>query len=215
MAIALYKRKGGCMLHYLVTAMLIMVYPGEIMVNGPDGAVCIVLQENDNYVADQGQISINDVLIAVDLRLRLLDEACREYSQPKYDCGRIIREIQFLLNLLPAHFHFTIDPSLYRNGLNIQAGYPMSAGDFAVLIRDLDEEPFSDNKLNLLEIAAASHFLLVEQVEVILEYFVFEDDRIEAVRILHPQILDDENSYRLFNKFVFSNSKQEVAKIIN
>jgi hypothetical protein len=54
----------------------------------------------------------------------------------------------------------------------------------------------------------------VEQAAMILECFVCEDDRVEAVRILYPRILDDENAYRLFDKFVFSSSRAEVVKIL-
>jgi hypothetical protein len=198
----------------VVLFMLINIYPGEVMINGPEGAVSIVLPDQGRVVVDQGHMTIGAVLASVNVRLRLLEELHREHALSPQDCAHLIKEIQFLLSLLPAQFYFSLDPSLYDND-RVQPVCAISMGDFTILVRDLDEEPFSDNKLNLLRIAASSHFFVVEQVETILECFVFEDDRVEAVRILYPQILDDENAYRLFNKFVFSNSKEELAKILH
>ncbi|MBN2621425.1 DUF4476 domain-containing protein [candidate division WOR-3 bacterium] len=197
----------------VVLFMLISVYPGEVMINGPEGAVSIVLPDQGQYIADQGHMTIGAVLASVNVRLHLLEELHREHALSPHDCARLIKEIQFLLTLLPAQFYFSLDPSLYCND-PVQPVYAMSTGDFTILVKDLDEELFSDDRLNLLRITASSHFFLIEQVETILEYFTFEDDRVEAVRILYPQILDDENAYRLFKKFVFSNSKKELAKIL-
>lgn len=196
----------------VVVAMLISVYPGEVMINGPEGAVTIVLQEEGQYMAEQCQMTMGAILASVNARLQLLEELQCDRALSPYDCARLIEEIQFLLALLPAHFYVSLDPSLFPDN-PVQAVYAMSADDFAVLLSDLEDEPFSDNQLSLLRIASSSHFFLVEQVEAILECFAFEDDRVEAVRILYPQILDDENAYRLFNKFVFSGSKEELARI--
>lgn len=197
----------------VVLTMLISLYPGEVMINGPDGAVSIILQNDRQFIAEQGQMTIGAILASVNVRLRLLEELHRDHALSQHDCARLIEEVQFLLTLLPAQFCFSLDPSLYHDDL-IQPVYAMSMGDFAILVKDLDQEPFSDNRLSLLRIAASSHFFLVEQVEALLECFAFEDDRVEAVRILYPQILDDEKAFRLFNKFAFSTSKKEVAKIL-
>lgn len=213
--VALYRGKGGRMWTGLLLTILIQVYPGEVLINGPDGRISVVLDDQGPFIIDQGQLTIGAILASIDLRLEILEERYSEDTYAKIDHIRIIKEIRFLHSLLPAQFYISLDPELYYNDPLIQPSNPMSTFDFAVLIEDLDEEPFSDNKLSLIRIAASSHFFLVEQVENILEYFVFEDDRIEAVRILYPQILDDENSYRLFDKFVFSNSKEELTIILH
>jgi hypothetical protein len=197
----------------VVLNVLVCVYPGEVIINGPNGAVNIILQEEEQGMANQGQITINAIVTSINVRLKMLGELQREQALTPHDCMRLIEEIQFLLKLLPMHFYFPLDPSLFDDILE-QSACPMSTADFSILTKDLDEEPFSMNKLKILKVAVLSNFFLVEQVETLLECFAFEDDRVEAVRILYPQILDDENAYRLFNKFMFSNSKEELTKIL-
>ena len=184
------------------------------MINSPDGAICVIVEQEDDLMIDQGQVTVFAILRSVRARLEILEESYGGQLLSCNDHNRIIREIEFLLSLLPAQVCVTLDAPLYHHAQVIEPVHPMSMEDCAVLVNDLEEEPFSDNQLSMLRIAASSAFFLVEQVAMILECFAFEDDRVEAVRILYPRILDDDNAYRLFDKFVFSRSKSEVAKIL-
>lgn len=199
----------------VLLTILIQIYPGEVTINGPEGLVRIVVYEQNQYIVDQGQMTIGTILASINLRLELLEDMYEAQTLEGFDHRQIFKEIQFLLSLLPPQFYITLSPDVYQADPVAESINPMSAYDCAVLLEDLEEEPFSDNQLKIIRVTASSYFFLVSQVEKILECFVFEDDRIEAVRILYPQILDLENSYRLFDKFMFSHSKEELAIILH
>ena len=64
------------------------------------------------------------------------------------------------------------------------------------------------------ESAAASQYFLVPQVLKLLSRFTFSGDRLAAMRVLWPRVLDRENAYQLYGAFSFYNEKDELRKII-
>jgi len=55
---------------------------------------------------------------------------------------------------------------------------------------------------------------LVSQTKALLEQFSFSNDKLEAVRILWPRVLDRNNSFLLYEAFPFSSDKEKLRKII-
>ncbi|HYI01589.1 DUF4476 domain-containing protein [Hyalangium sp.] len=92
--------------------------------------------------------------------------------------------------------------------------YPISEDQLQSLIRAVNKESFGDGKLRVLEAAASSQHFLVPQVTKILQRFSFGEDKLDAVRVLWPRVLDRENSFQLYQLFSFQNEKDQLKQII-
>ncbi|MCS7052840.1 MAG: DUF4476 domain-containing protein [Ignavibacterium sp.] len=91
----------------------------------------------------------------------------------------------------------------------------MSEQDFKQLVSDLKNESFTEDKLTIIELVSNSNNFTVSQVYQILETIDFSEDRIEAIELLYPSIVDKYNSYRLLSLFNNSTDKQTVRNIIS
>lgn len=91
---------------------------------------------------------------------------------------------------------------------------PIADGRLRRLTEALAREPFPREKLTVLREAAAHDNFLVGQTRALLEQFSFANDRLEAVRILWPRVLDRNNSFQLYEAFQFSSDKQKLRQII-
>lgn len=91
----------------------------------------------------------------------------------------------------------------------------MSEQDFKQLVSDLKNESFTEDKLTIIELVSNSNNFTVSQVYQILETIDFSEDRIEAIELLYPSVVDKYNSYRLLSLFNNSTDKQTVRNIIS
>lgn len=92
--------------------------------------------------------------------------------------------------------------------------YPISEPQLQNLMQAIQKESFGDGKLRVLEAAAPTQYFLVPQVQKILQKFSFGEDKLDAVRLLWPRVLDRENSYQLYQSFSFPAEKDELKNII-
>lgn len=92
--------------------------------------------------------------------------------------------------------------------------YPIAENQLQNLIQAINKESFGDAKLRVLEVAAPSQYFLVSQVTKILQRFSFGDDKLDAVRVLWPRVLDRENAYQLYQSFTFQGEKDQLRQII-
>lgn len=93
--------------------------------------------------------------------------------------------------------------------------YVMADNDFRMLLSDLKSQSFTEEKLSIIELAALSNNFTVAQVYQIIETIDFSQDRIEAIELLYPSIVDKYNSYRLLSLFDNSIDKQTVRNFIS
>jgi len=92
--------------------------------------------------------------------------------------------------------------------------YVMSDYDFKFLMSDLKSESFTEDKLSIIEMVSSSNYFTVSQVFQIVETIDFSNDRIEAIKLLFPAVVDKYNSYRLLSLFNNSIDKNTVRNII-
>lgn len=92
--------------------------------------------------------------------------------------------------------------------------YPITEDQLQQLSKAIKRESFGDGKLRVLGAAAQQQYFLVPQVLKLLERFTFSEDRLNAMRVLWPRVLDRENAYQLYGAFKFSNEKDELRQII-
>lgn len=92
--------------------------------------------------------------------------------------------------------------------------YVMSDFDFKILLNDIKNESFSEDKLSLIEVVSINNHFTVSQVYQLIETIDFSADRIEAFKLLFPSVVDKYNSYRILTLFNNSDDKQTVRNII-
>ncbi len=91
---------------------------------------------------------------------------------------------------------------------------PMSEERFASLLGQLDAESFSDDKLDILHTSFKDNYFSVSQVSLIMDRFDMDDNKVQAVAILYPHIVDRENCFKLLTKVTFGDSKDRLKEII-
>ena len=92
---------------------------------------------------------------------------------------------------------------------------PISESMLRSLLGAIRNEPFSDDQLSVLAEAVPSQYFLVAQAQQILRSFSFSSDRIKAMRLLRPRLLDLENGFKLYESFEYSNDKDELKRILS
>jgi hypothetical protein len=93
--------------------------------------------------------------------------------------------------------------------------YPIAEDQLQNLLRAVSKEPFGDGKLRVLELAAPSQYFTVAQVQRILQKFSFGEDKLKAVQVLWPRVLDRQNAYQLEQSFAHSSEKEQLRRILN
>lgn len=90
-----------------------------------------------------------------------------------------------------------------------------SDSDLSSLIAAIQGESFSSSQLRVLADAAQGRCFLVAQVAEILPLFTFEDDRVKALQLLKPGIVDRQNAFRIYSLFTFEASKEQARHIMS
>ena len=91
---------------------------------------------------------------------------------------------------------------------------PITEAMLRSLVLAVRNEPFAEDQLDVLAQAAPTQYFLVNQTQQLLRVFTFSKDRLKAMRLLRPRLLDMENSYKLYESFEFSNDKEELKRIL-
>ena len=91
---------------------------------------------------------------------------------------------------------------------------PLSAEDFAKLMKSLKSESFDEGKASFVVLFAQKGRLTCEQAREILKAFSFDDDRVKSAVLLYPRVTDPENFFKVLDVFSFSSSKEEVRRKI-
>lgn len=96
----------------------------------------------------------------------------------------------------------------------VPVAHPMNPQRFQALLSAIDNEGFSQNKLQVLEQAASGEYFLVEQTKQVIGKLPFSADKLHALEVLAPRILDRKNSFTLFEAFTFSSDKDQARAIL-
>ena len=91
----------------------------------------------------------------------------------------------------------------------------MPEGEFSSLMDRINGESFGDDKLRVLSTAAKNYRFKVSQITRLISTFTFSEDKIEALRISYPEVVDPQNNFKILDAFTFSDDKKEADAIIN
>lgn len=89
----------------------------------------------------------------------------------------------------------------------------MGPQDFGRLAAAVDGESFSDDQLDLIRTAANHSWFNIDQTVALLEHLSFSSDKLKALEILRPRIVDPQNSHQLNEAFTFSSDKEAAQEM--
>lgn len=90
----------------------------------------------------------------------------------------------------------------------------MSVDVFADFYRRMKDEPFSDGKNRLLTTALASAAFTSAQCERLIDLYTFDDDKVEFLKLIYPNVVDKEAFFRVIDKLTFLSSRDKVRDFI-
>jgi F0F1-type ATP synthase membrane subunit b/b' len=90
----------------------------------------------------------------------------------------------------------------------------MSPAEFATLRAAINREAFSNGKVGVLQTAAGSSYFTCAQAGVILDLFAFSNDKISALQIMAPRLVDRANAFSLYGHFAFEADKTRARAIL-
>jgi hypothetical protein len=96
----------------------------------------------------------------------------------------------------------------------VVAAPPSPMADLGSLVAAIRGEAFSQAKLGVLGDAARAHWFSVDQVKQLLGLFAFSPDKLSALRLLAPRLVDPQNRYQIYSAFTFSSDKEEARQIL-
>lgn len=90
----------------------------------------------------------------------------------------------------------------------------MAPERFDELVRLLEDEAFPSSALRTLQTVAREHRFAVEQVQRLFAVFAFGSDRLRALEITLPRVLDRANAFQLIGAFTFESEKAQARQLI-
>lgn len=91
----------------------------------------------------------------------------------------------------------------------------MDSRDLSAIKGEIAGASFSDDKLAVLEDAMRQRAICGDQVTEFLALFSFSDDKLSALGLMAPRIIDPENNFNIYRAFTFSDDKNKAKKILS
>ena len=95
----------------------------------------------------------------------------------------------------------------------VAAPQPIEHRRFEQLKRAIKAESFAQQKLGVLQTAASGSYFTIHQVGELVDLYTFAENKVQAVRLVRPHVVDPENAFNLGSHFTFSSNKDEVQKM--
>ena len=86
---------------------------------------------------------------------------------------------------------------------------------FQELYQKVKDKPFKDERLKILREAARQSDFTCDEIVQLMKIFNFDDERLEALVILEPTIIDRENTDRIVDSMTFISGEEKAKNILN
>ncbi len=103
---------------------------------------------------------------------------------------------------------------VYVNGYNGPVGCAMPMQDISQLKSAIEQEDFSDSKLNVAKQALKNKCVTVSQVRELMKLFDFEDKKLEFAKYAYNYTYDIGNYYLINQDFDFSSTKKKLNNFL-
>ncbi len=109
----------------------------------------------------------------------------------------------------------TPTPVVYVTGYNGPIGCPIPESSISSIKSSVEDESFSDDRMNVAKQALKNRCITVSQVRDILSVFDFEDKKLEFAKYAYDRTYDIGNYYLINKDFDFSSTKDKLNNFIN
>ena len=89
----------------------------------------------------------------------------------------------------------------------------MQDEDFSMMCKVVKDASFSDKMIGVIKVACISSYFTSKQCAQLLSMFSFEDDKLKALKVLHPRMLDIDTK-PILKQFTFSDNKDKAIEIL-
>lgn len=73
---------------------------------------------------------------------------------------------------------------------------------------------FDDNKFDLIEVASLGCYYSCSQAVRLMKIFTFDDERLKALSMMAPHIVDPQNATDIYKLFCFDSDKEKAGEIM-
>ena len=92
--------------------------------------------------------------------------------------------------------------------------YCLSDEAFFILYKKVKEASFDKDKKNLIEVASLGCYYSCQQCAQILKIFSFDSERLNALKLMVPRIVDPQNTHVICQQFTFDDGKKQAARLV-
>lgn len=85
--------------------------------------------------------------------------------------------------------------------------------DFTMMCEVVDDASFTDKKIGVIKVACISSYFTSQQCAQLLSMFSFEDDKLKALKVLRPRMLDID-AKPILKQFSFSATQDKAKEIL-
>ena len=89
----------------------------------------------------------------------------------------------------------------------------MQDEDFRMMCKVVKDASFSDKMIGVIKVACISSYFTSKQCAQLLSLFSFENDKLKALKVLHPRMLDID-AKPILKQFTFSDNKDKAIEIL-
>ncbi len=93
--------------------------------------------------------------------------------------------------------------------------YAMDKGDFSTMFDIVKKASFAEGKINLIQVACFESYFSSKQCAQLLSLISFDDDKLKALEILVPRLVEMEDMDKIIKNFTFSEGKDKAVKILS
>lgn len=91
---------------------------------------------------------------------------------------------------------------------------PMNRKNFGTFLKYIKNTSFDKNKLQMVEVATFGSYFSSAQCYEIISRFSFDDNKLEALKIVEPVLLDYDDKDKILRLFSYSSNRDKAAKIL-
>lgn len=90
----------------------------------------------------------------------------------------------------------------------------MRDSDFSMMYKIVKDASFDKNKIDIIRVACIASNFSSKQCARLLALLSFDDNKIDALEIMKPNLVELDNYNKILNQFSFSSSREKAAKIL-
>ncbi|MBO5787788.1 MAG: DUF4476 domain-containing protein [Bacteroidaceae bacterium] len=90
----------------------------------------------------------------------------------------------------------------------------MRDSDFSMMYKIVKDASFDKNKIGIIRVACIASNFSSKQCARLLALLSFDDNKIDALEIMKPNLVELDNYNKILNQFSFSSSREKAAKIL-